>query len=217
MADKLDMKKTLKEVYKPPRSPMLVDVPELAFVMVDGQGYPGTSQEYVDAMQALYGISYTLKFMLKEEGRDYAVMPLEGLWWADDMDAFLAGGDKDDWRWTSLIAQPDFVTEAHVERALAQVRDKQEREAAKAERKGEEFRLNPKLDGLRFERWTEGLSAQVMHVGPYSEEAPTIEALHAFIEEQGYARRDKHHEIYLGDPRRTKPENLKTVIRQPVG
>lgn len=217
MPDKLDMKRVHKELYTAPQTPVVVDVPELGYLMVDGKGYPGTSQEYIDAMGALYPVAYTLKFALKAEGTDFTVMPLEGLWWADDMEAFLAGGKREGWLWTSMIAVPDVVTEAHFDAALQQVRAKQEKEAAKAERTGEEYRANPALDALRLERWTEGPSAQVMHFGPYSEETPTIEALHVFIEEQGYERRGKHHEIYLGDPNRTAPEKLKTIIRQPIG
>jgi hypothetical protein len=207
VGDKIDLKKRFKELYQPPREPVMVDVPELAFLMVDGEGYPETSQRFQDAMGALYGVAYTLKFALKGEGLDFTVMPLEALWWAEDMDAFLDGGDKDDWIWTAMIAQPDEVAPEHVEAAREAVGRKQVKKGEPA---------NPALPDLRLERWTEGPAAQVMHLGPYGEEGPTIRALHDFIAAESYVRSGKHHEIYLGDPRRAKPENLKTVIRQPV-
>ena len=200
---KLDLKKELKHLYSPsPKEPVLVDVLDMNFLMVDGAGDPNTAQEYKDSIEVLYAMSYTLKFMVKKEDpeHDYTVMPLEGLWWGDDPD-FLLVGEKDTWNWTSMIMQPEFVTEKHVAEAVEQVKEKKDPVA---------------LPKCRFEAFHEGLSAQIMHIGPYAEEEPTIKRLHAFIEEQGHRPRGKHHEIYLSDPRRAAPEKLKTVVRQPV-
>jgi hypothetical protein len=202
---KIDFKKKLKEFYAgvSAKDFSIVDVPTLNFLMIDGQGYPGTSQEYQEAMETLYPVSYTLKFMLKKKGKEYVVMPLEGLWWAKDMTVFTTEFmvRKDEWKWTSMVMQPDFITQEMVNQAIEEVKKKK----------------NPvALPKLRFEQYTEGLSAQILYFGSYSDEGPTIERLHSFIEEQGYQRRGKHHEIYLSDPRRTKPERLKTIIRQPM-
>jgi len=200
---KTDLKKTWTELYNPSAKVVsIVDVPALSFLMIDGAGDPNTAPAYVEALEVLYGVSYTLKFTLKKRGEtpDYTVMPLEGLWWSDDMDSFLMGR-KDQWLWTAMIMQPDFITAEQVQEAAEELRRKKD---------------PPALGKLRFERFAEGLSAQIMYFGPYSAEAPTIERLHRFIEENGYVRAGKHHEIYLGDPRRTAPEKLKTVIRQPM-
>ncbi|MFB0551290.1 MAG: GyrI-like domain-containing protein, partial [Nitrososphaeria archaeon] len=181
--------------------PVTVDVPEMNFLMVDGKGDPNTSQEYKDAIEALYPVSYALKFMVKRrEGSDYVVMPREGLWWADDVTEFTME-NKDAWKWTSMIMQPERVTEDLVQEAFDQVENK---------------RGPPALSRMRFESFHEGLSAQITHIGPFSAEGPTIEKLHNFIKENGYELRGKHHEIYLSDPRRAKPEKMKTVIRQPI-
>ncbi len=199
---KVDFKREYKELYTAPREPVLVDVPELAFLMIDGHGDPNTAAEYSQAIEALFTVAYTLKFAIKRagDGFDYGVMPLEGLWWASDMSSF-ATVEKSDWEWTAMIMQPDEVTDELVQRALGEAVAK---------------RPLPAAAKLRLERFHEGPSAQVMHVGPYAAEGPTIERLHAFIAERGLALRGKHHEIYLGDPRRSAPEKLKTVIRQPV-
>jgi hypothetical protein len=202
----VDLVKQLKPLYAPsPRHPAIVQVPELSFLMIDGRGDPNSSEDYQDALGALYGIAYTLKFTLKkaEPERDFKVAPLEGLWWADteapSMDALQA--DRDSWNWTMMIAVPDGVTAAEV--------------AAAAEAAARRRPL-PAAGRVRLERVAEGLAAQIMHVGPYSAEAPTIARLHAFLDAEGYELRGRHHEIYLGDPRRTAPERLKTVIRHPV-
>lgn len=199
---KLDLKRELRHLYAPGREPSLVEVPELSFLMIDGQDDPNTSPEYQQAIEALYSVAYTAKFTLKRapDGLDFAVMPLESLWWAPGAESF-AMASKSEWRWTAMIVQPDAVTPELFEQA---------REAASAKR------ALPALELMRLERYAEGAAAQVMYVGPYSEEGPTIERLHAFIAEQGCAPAGKHHEIYLGDPRRSAPEKLKTVIRQPV-
>jgi hypothetical protein len=199
---KLDLKKELRTLYALPKEPVMVEVPPMRYLMIDGQGDPNTSQDYVQAIEALYGLSYTLKFMIKKaDGQDYTVMPLEGLWWAEDLDSFLRA-DKDAYKWTALIMQPDLVTEDHVKKATAELKKKKD---------------PPALPKVRFELFDEGLSAQITHVGSYSEERPTVERLHAFIDGQGHALRGKHHEIYMSDPRRTDTAKLKTIIRQPVG
>ena len=198
---KIDFKRELAELYAPKRKPTVVDVPELVFLMVDGHGDPNTSAAYRDAVSALFSVSYAARFALKRAGViDYGVMPLEGLWWVPDMATF-STGDKSAWDWTMMIMQPSEVTEAVIEEARASA-------AAK--------RSLPALDLLRLERFAEGLAAQVLHVGPYSAEGPTILALHDFIGEQGRNLAGKHHEIYLGDPARSAPETLKTIIRQPM-
>ncbi len=200
---KIDLKKDLKHLYNPsPKEVAVVDVSEMKFLMVDGAGNPNTAQEYKDAVEALYAISYALKFMIKkgEAAMDYGVMPLEGLWWADDMSQFSAG-NKDIWKWTSMIMQPKYVTEDLFNKAIDQVRKRRSLRA---------------LPEMRFERFHEGLAAQIMHLGSYSAEGPTVERLHNFIKENGYELRGKHHEIYLTDPQRSAPDKMKTVIRQPV-
>jgi len=200
---KVDLRKELKHLYNPSAKEVtVVDVPPMNFLMADGEGNPNTSEHYRHAVEALYAVSYALKFMIKKgvDATDYAVMPLEGLWWADDMARFTVD-DKDAWRWTMMIRQPEFVTEELVQEARSQVEKK----------KGP----LPALPKMRFESFHEGRAAQIMHHGPFSEEGPTVERLHGFIEGQGNKLSGKHHEIYLKDPRRTAPERLKTVIRQP--
>jgi len=203
---KIDLKKQWAGLYNPSAKQVAtVDVPALNFLMVDGAGNPNTAPAYIDALQALYGVSYTLKFMLKKRaiGDDYTVMPLEGLWWTDDMSQFRAD-DKDAWLWTAMIAQPAFVAAEQVAEAIDELRRKKGAAAPAA------------LALLRYETFVEGLAAQIMHIGPYAAEAPNIQRVHAYIQEQGYALAGKHHEIYLSDPNRTAPEKLKTVVRQPM-
>ena len=197
-----DVRKEYKQLYNPSAGTVsLVDVPAMNFLMIDGRGDPNTAQEYREALEALYAVSYTVKFMLKRGSAalEYTVMPLEGLWWAEDLEAFRSTR-KEDWQWTSMIMQPPFVTQALGEEAIRQV-------AAK--------KNPPALAKLRFASFHEGTAAQILYIGPFSAEGPTIERVHHFIEENGYARTGKHHEIYLSDPRRTAPDRLKTVIRQP--
>jgi len=201
--EKLDLKKEWKQLYQPPVGEITtVDVPPLHYLMVHGEGDPNTSKSFQDAVEALYSVSYTLKFALKRgpEELDYRVMPLEGLWWVPDMSAFTIE-DKSAWDWTMMIRQPEQVDEDLFEQALAKATRKKELPAANL---------------LRLERFAEGLAAQVMHIGPYSAEGPTIQRLHAFIADQGYERAGKHHEIYLSDPRRAAPGKMKTVLRQPM-
>ena len=199
---KVDFKKKLKHLYKPSAKEVsVVDVPPMNFLMIDGAGDPNISPEYKQAIEALYSLSYALKFKVKKDiGVDYVVMPLEGLWWTDDPSQF-SMSNKELWKWTAMIMQPEYVTPELFEKTLAEVRRK----------KG-----LPALDKVRFETYHEGLSVQIMHIGPYAAEEPTIARLHRFIEENGYELNGKHHEIYLSDPRRTAPERLKTILRQPV-
>ncbi len=204
---KIDLKKENKELYNPSKKePSIVDVPEMKFLMIDGEGDPNTSQKYQDAMEALFPVSYKAKFISKKEkSKDYVVMPLEGLWWVNDVENFNIE-DKNNWKWTVMIRQPNFITKSMINAAREEV-EKKKNPAA--------------LSKIRFESLHEGLSAQIMHIGPYAEEGPTVEKLHAFIEEKGYQfdgsnSGEKHHEIYISDMRRTKPERLKTIIRQPV-
>jgi hypothetical protein len=205
--DKLDLRKELKHLYNPSaRTVAVVDVPEFQFLMLDGGMEPGatpeTSGAFHDGLQALYGASFTLKFMskLREENPiDYKVMALEGLWWTES--GGLDFDRQDDWQWTLMMLQPDHITAEMVLAALEQVRAKQD---------------NPALERMRFERFHEGLCMQIMHVGPYADEPRTVEKMMAFARENGYRLRGKHHEIYIGDPRRAKPERLRTVLRQPI-
>jgi hypothetical protein len=200
---KIDLKKELKHLYRPSKAKFtIVDVPEMNFLMIDGHGDPNTAPAYQAALEALYGVAYSVKFILKEDPEidDYVVPPLEGLWWVEDMDQFTMD-DKDAWSWTMMIMQPPWVTPDHVEEARAETRRKKDL---------------PALSSLRFAPYHEGLSVQILYVGPYDEEGPTIARMHAYAKEQGYTLRGKHHEIYLSDPRRTAPERLKTVIRQPI-
>lgn len=199
-----DPKDLIKAYYTPSsREPQIITIPTLNFLMIDGHGDPNTDPSYTSAITALYTLSYTLKFSLKKEGTpDFKVFPLEGLWWADDMSTFLSG-DKSAWDWTMMIAQPDWIRHDHVEQASEKASN-----AGKADRNV--------LKNVHFDSFEEGPVVQLMHIGPYSTEGPNISRIHAFVGEQGYQLRGKHHEIYLGDPNRTAPENLKTIIRQPV-
>lgn len=197
----LDLRNRLKHLYRPSaRAVSIVDVPELPFLMVDGQGDPNTAPAYREAIEALYAVAYTLKFAVKRaQGIDYPVMPLEGLWWTEPggMPDF---ADRSGWRWTAMILQPELVTEEMVGAVIVETVKK---------------KALPALPLLRLGRFHEGTAAQILYTGPYAGERPTIERLHAFIREQGHTLSGRHHEIYLSDPRRTAPDKLKTVIRQP--
>lgn len=205
--EKIDLRKKFKSLYAPsPKQVGIVDVPEFKFFMMDGRIEPGktpeTSQEFQEAMGALYGMSYTLKFMSKlrkTNPLDYTVMALEGLWWTDSGE--LDFKRPEEWQWTMMMMQPDHITVEMYEEALQQLKKKRD---------------TPALARLRFEAFREGLCMQIMHVGPYSGEPQTIEKMMAFAQENGYTLRGKHHEIYLGDPRRADPAKLKTVLRHPL-
>jgi hypothetical protein len=203
----LDLKKTLKHLYMPSaKQPVLVEVPEMQFTMVNGRiqpgETPGTSPAFQQAMTVLYGISYTLKFvskLRKEDPVDYPVMALEALWWVEDgqFDIKIPGN----WHWQAMMMQPDHITPEMYADALVQLRKK---------------KPSPALDLLRLERFHEGLCVQIMHIGPYATEPATLEKMEAFARQEGYKLHHNHHEIYMGDPRRAMPEKLKTVLRHPV-
>lgn len=200
---KTDFKKELKELYAPPKKFVIVEVPEMKFLMVDGHGDPNVAQEYQDAVEALYAVAYKIKFASKKQlGKDYVVPPLEGLWWAENMDLFTTARDKSQWDWTMMIMTPGWISYEMFS------------DSHKLVRQGKNLAA---LDKVRLENFHEGLSVQIMHVGSYDDEAPTLMKMHEeFIPKNGYLENGKHHEIYLGDPRRTDPEKLRTVLRQPI-
>ncbi len=200
---KIDFKKEYKHLYRPSTKEfVVVDVPPMQFLMIDGHGDPNTVQEYKDAIAALYAVSYKIKFMSKKGlEKDYVVMALEGLWWADDMETF-STREKSAWDWTMMIMQPEWITQEMVTEAISQV---------------EKSKGLVALPKLRMETYHESLAVQIMHVGSYDDEGPTLHRLHTeFIPENGYEMAGKHHEIYLSDVRKVAPEKLKTVLRQPV-
>jgi len=199
---KVDLKKELKHLYQPSAKEVVqVEVPAFQFLMIDGEGDPNTSPKYAEAVEALFSVSYTAKFMMKKGAQkiDYAVMPLEGLWWSDDMSAFISN-NRSKWKWTMMILQPHFVEEAVIQTAIADVKRK---------------KALPSLNALRLESFAEGLCAQVLHIGPFTEEGPTIQKVHDFIIARS-ALAGKHHEVYLSDIRRADPARWKTIIRQPM-
>lgn len=206
-----DFKKAYKDLYLPKVKPSIVDLPPMRFIMINGKGNPNTSAFYQEAVEVLYGLSYTIKMSIMGSAKpagyfDYVVPPLEGLWWFEDntFDGSVMGR-KDEFSWVIMIRQPEFVTPEVFETAKTSLAKKK-----------------PGLDTsiARLEDFTEGLCAQVMHIGPYDDEGPTVAALEEFIASQGYRTEmsglRQHHEIYLSDPRKTAPEKLKTVIRHPI-
>lgn len=199
---RIDFRKDLAHLYRPSaREAALVEVPAMNFLMIDGAGDPNASGSYQQAVEALFSVAYAVKFKVKKTlAIDYGVPPLEGLWWADDMAAF-AAGDKARWKWTMMIMQPEFVHAAMVRETIVEVKEK---------------KALPALAKLRFEKFSEGKSAQILHVGPFSAEGPTVARLHAFIASIGGRLSGKHHEIYLSDIRRADPSKWKTIIRQPL-
>ncbi|MBI5592349.1 MAG: GyrI-like domain-containing protein [Deltaproteobacteria bacterium] len=201
--EKIDFKKTLKHLYQPSAKDVArVEVPAMNFLMIDGEGDPNTSQAFKDAVEVVFPLSYALKFMVKKgtPAIDYGVMPLEGLWWADDMSMFSVI-DKTNWKWTLMIMQPDVITGEMVAAAISEVRKKKNPAA---------------LANVRFVAWPEGVCAQIMHIGPFTEEGPAVAKVHRFIDACGCKRIGKHHEIYLSDIRKADPGKWKTVIRQPM-
>lgn len=203
MSDKIDFKKTL-ESYRAKRGEFrLLEVPEMTYLMVDGQGDPNGGGEYARALEALYPVAYKLKFASKRElGRDYVVPPLEGLWWADDMDSFTVSRDKSVWRWTMMIMVPEWIDNAMFDTVARGLGGKNAPEM---------------LGSVRFASLAEGLCAQTLHVGSFDDEAPILEELHEqFIPSAGLAMRGTHHEVYFSDPRKTAPERMRTLLRQPV-
>jgi len=202
-----DLKKALSPLFNPPREPVLVAVPELGYLMIDGHGAPEESAtqpttEFQQSFAAIFPVVYTIKFKLKREGCFMPILPLEALWFTNEDFGFDMNVPQEQWGWRVLMAVSHEVTPTVFDEATAEVRRK----------KGD----SEPLGRLRFERWREGRCAQIMHIGPYADERPTIERLHAFIAAEGLHPRGAHHEIYLGDPRQTDPAKLKTVLRQPV-
>lgn len=201
--DKYDVKKAHKQLYSPPAKDFtLVEVPELRYIAVDGRGDPNTSPAYANAVEALYGVAYTLKFASKKTlGRDFVVGPLEGLWRADDPTVFLTRR-KQAWEWTMMISQPDWITEDMVKSAKHDVARKKPTRS---------------LEDVRLLTLAEGTCAQILHVGSYDDETPVLDRLHnRYLPDNGLTFSGDHHEIYLGDPRRTPPAKLRTILRQPV-
>jgi len=204
MKGKIDFKKEYKFLFSATaRAAQTVEVPEFKYLMIDGKGDPNTAPEFPAKIQALYGLAYTMKFMLKQSDPaiDFVVAPLSGLWCAEDITAFREGR-KHEWEWTLMILQPDAVTPEQLEKAKAKLAAKKEAPACAGQ--------------VRLELLREGAAVQILHIGSYSSEGPTIARLHDFMKENGYTFNGRHHEIYLGDPRRSQPEKLKTIIRQPV-
>ncbi|RSK27591.1 transcriptional regulator [Bacillus sp. HMF5848] len=208
MEKKLDFKKEYKDLYMPKAKPMLIDVPAMNFIMVDGTGDPNNNPSFEEAVELLYGLSYSIK-MSKTKGLqppgyfEYVVPPLEGLWWVDE--GVFSFEQRDNWKWTVMIRQPDFVTDSVFLQATKELHKK---------------KPHVPVDRARFDSFTEGLCVQMMHKGPYATEPDTMKVMEAFMKQEGV--KDKvglggmHHEIYLSDPRKSKPENNKTVLRHPV-
>lgn len=200
----LDYRKEFFHLYNQKKNEVtFLEVPPMTFLMIDGMGSPNDNPAYSDAVGALYAIAYYLKFAVKKSNLeiDYKVMPLEGLWWAEDMRLFTLE-HRDNWLWRMMIMQPDFITNEMFIEAVNAVRRKKN---------------PPRLDEVHLEIYEEGLSAQIFHAGPYGEaERPSIDCMHQTILDQGYRLCGKHHEIYLNTPLRTDPAKLKTIIRQPV-
>lgn len=201
MAKKIDLRKDLRKLYSPSaKEPELIKVPRFNFLMIDGEG-PPELPKFQSAIQAIYNTAYTLKFTFKSEKRiDYPVMALEGLWWLKQGEPFQMG-KREDWCWTLMILQPKVVTKAAVTQAIKKIRLKKEL---------------PALDELRLEPFAEGLAVQMLDVGPYATEPVTMEKMNAFNADRGLIAYGKHHEIYMSDPRRVKPEKMKTILRHAV-
>lgn len=204
---KLDLRKAYKHLYRPSsRDVSLVEVPPLQFAMVNGaiepSSSPGLSQSFKDALGALYGISYTLKFMSKLDPvspLDYTVMGLEALWWVEDGQFDI--NKPDNWHWQAMILQPEHITQAIFAEGVNRLRKK---------------KPSPAVDQLRLETFEEGLCMQIMHIGPYADEPATVARMDAFAVENGLHKRGHHHEVYLGNPLQAEPSKLKTILRHPV-
>ncbi len=199
--NKFDCKKDLRPLYSPSSKEFtMIEVPSMNYLLLDGHGDPNNNPQYQDTVEALYAVAYKIKFSLKSLGIDFTVSPLEGLWWVEDMAKFSVE-HKDQWDWTMMIMQPEWVTADVFEKARQIVSKKKDL---------------PGLSHMRFEPCSEGLAVQILYWGAYADEGSTIARMHEFIRLNGLVTNGKHHEIYLGDPRRTAPEKLKTILRQPV-
>ena len=198
---KVDHKKVFKPFYNPPKKPVIVDIPIMNYLKINGQGNPNDSEEFAEKTQLLYALSYAIRFAVKKSMNiAYTVMPLEGLWWSQDMDTFVTR-DKDSWEWTLMILQPEFVTAEMVEAGKAEVIRKKKLD---------------QVSQVRFEPYDPGTVVTMMHIGSYDDEAPNIQWMHNFAHEQGFKLDGLHQEIYLSDPRKVAPEKMKTVLRQPI-
>jgi len=204
---KLDLKKELKYLYQPSAKQVtVVEVPMFNFIMLDGQlepgVLPGDSSNYQNTMEALYGAAYTIKFTSKlrnDNPIDYPVMASEGLWWVLPGNFNFQADEA--WHYTMMMMLPNHITQQMLEEAIAQLKKKKE---------------NPAIDKLRLESWEEGLCMHITHIGPYADESRTLESMAQFAKENGYRTHGRHHEIYIGNPLRAKPEKLKTVLRHPI-
>ncbi len=201
---KFDYKKEFPDIYTAsPTEPKIVDIPNMKFFIIDGKGDPNTSEEFKEAIKTLYSASFTLKmkFIKKETPKkDYVVPPLEALWFVEGNKPW-SMEEKENWCFRLMIRIPDFAKDIQIQKAIQSLEEKKDL---------------PMLSKLKVEEFHEGLCAQILHIGPYNKEIETIEKLYKFIKDKGYKLRDKHHEIYLSDPRRCKPQNLKTILRQPI-
>ena len=198
---KIDFKKEYKALYNPPKKPTILDVPSFNYLKIDGQGNPNNSEQFSEKTQLLYALSYAIRFAVKKSMHiAYTVMPLEGLWWAQDMATFLTR-DKEAWDWTLMIMQPEFVTAEMVEEGKAEVIRKKKLE---------------RVSEVRFEVYKPGKVVSMLHIGSYDDEAPNIQWMHNYAHEEGYELHGLHQEIYLSDPRKVVPEKMKTVLRQPI-
>lgn len=200
---KIDFKKTLDGYQAKHHEFRIVDIPALQYLMIDGHGDPNTSQEFKDAITALYPVAYKLKFASKLElSKDYTVMPLEGLWWAEDMSTFTTARDKSQWDFTLMIMQPDWITQAMFTAAVDKVAEKP---------------ASLSLSKVRLETLDEGMSVQTLHIGSFDDEADILDTMHSdFIPANNLRMVGKHHEIYFSDFRKVAPEKLRTILRQPV-
>lgn len=203
MAEKIDFKKTL-DTYRAKNGEFrIVEVPTMQYLMIDGEGDPNTAPAYAQALEALYPVAYKMKFASKREvGRDYVIPPLEGLWWANDMRVFTSARDKSRWRWTMMIMVPEWIDVATFQAAVEQAGAKKPPQ---------------RLGEVRLESLREGTCVQTLHIGSYDNEAAVLEQMHqVFIPEHSLELTGKHHEVYFSDPRKTAPEKLRTLLRQPV-
>jgi hypothetical protein len=209
MAEKaFDYKKEYKDLYMPKSKPMVIDLPAMNFIMVDGKGDPNNNNEFQQAIELLYGLSFTIKMSKKKDAQhegyfEYVVPPLEGLWWVDEVGFSL--DKKDNWLWTLMIRQPEFVNQEFFNWASSELQIKKRQLL---------------VEKARLETFEEGLCVQIMHIGPYAAEPESMEKIEDFIKKEGLQDRvgngGKHHEIYLSDPRKGNPEKMKTVLRHPV-
>jgi len=200
--EKIDLKVVYKNLYSGKVNvPVIVDVPGFQYVMIDGEGDPNTSPQFASAVETIYTTAYSIKAVCKKNlAKDFVVQPLEGLWYADDMNNFV-WGKKDLWKWTLLITIPSFVSRENFSAGIKTASEKKK---------------NLPFEKVRLEKYSEGKSVQVMHLGPYSAEGPVIAKMHEFAFNSGFSLHKKHHEIYLSDARKTPPEKLKTILRNPI-